>query len=141
MHSGTLNKIRNLCILSCHDSMRLNIPSTFSLLTAIITFHYLSGDDAKSVVGIHLRDVLSLDLAFDHKTIIVEYLNEIHPTIMRLSKNASPRVKNMSPNNLKPNDMKPVGGKPAGQRAMRGGGHVEGDKKTKKSHTNRLPFD
>jgi hypothetical protein len=43
------------------------------------------GDDAKAVVVIPLSQVLSLDLAFDHRAILTDYLNEFHPHIKSAS--------------------------------------------------------
>lgn len=39
------------------------------------------GDDAKAVVVIPLSQVLSLDLAFDHRAILTDYLREFHPNV------------------------------------------------------------
>ena len=40
------------------------------------------GDDAKAVKLIPLSTVLSLNLAFDHQTIIREYLKKFHPHLL-----------------------------------------------------------
>lgn len=39
------------------------------------------GDDAKSVVVVPLRDILALNLAFDHREILAEYIQRYHPTL------------------------------------------------------------
>lgn len=40
------------------------------------------GDDAKAVKLIPLKEVLQLPLAFDHRTILYEYIERFHPTIL-----------------------------------------------------------
>jgi len=40
------------------------------------------GDDAKAVKLIPLSTVMSLNLAFDHHTIIREYITKYHPNLM-----------------------------------------------------------
>ena len=40
------------------------------------------GDDAKAVEIIPLSKILSLDLAFDHKTILKDYINQYHPNLL-----------------------------------------------------------
>jgi 8-oxo-dGTP diphosphatase len=42
------------------------------------------GDDAKSVQLVPLKDVLSMPLAFDHKTILTEYIQRFHPSILAI---------------------------------------------------------
>lgn len=44
-----------------------------------------TGDDAKQAAPIHLRDVTSLDLAFDHRLILTDFINQFHPTLVRSS--------------------------------------------------------
>lgn len=39
------------------------------------------GDDAKSLRLVPLRNVRSLDLAFDHKQILTEYISVFHPEL------------------------------------------------------------
>lgn len=41
------------------------------------------GDDAKSVKLVALRDVLKLPLAFDHRTILYEYIEKFHPGLIQ----------------------------------------------------------
>lgn len=41
-----------------------------------------NGDDAKSVKVLDLKSVLSLDLAFDHYTILKEFITHYHPEIL-----------------------------------------------------------
>jgi 8-oxo-dGTP diphosphatase len=38
-----------------------------------------NGDDAKAVKAIPLSEILSLSLAFDHKTVLTDYLKRYHP--------------------------------------------------------------
>jgi len=40
------------------------------------------GDDAKAVQVVPLATVLSLDLAFDHRTILREYIARYHPNLI-----------------------------------------------------------
>jgi 8-oxo-dGTP diphosphatase len=42
------------------------------------------GDDAKRVVAIPMKDILSLNLAFDHKTIFTDYFRQYHPDLLLL---------------------------------------------------------
>jgi 8-oxo-dGTP diphosphatase len=42
-----------------------------------------TGDDAKQAAAIHLRDVTSLDLAFDHRLILTDFINQFHPNLAR----------------------------------------------------------
>jgi 8-oxo-dGTP diphosphatase len=39
------------------------------------------GDDAKSVMLVSLRDILKLDLLFDHSKIMKDYIEHYHPTL------------------------------------------------------------
>ena len=61
--------------------------------TASIVFRYVhpttttismkKGDDAKNVVLVPLTDILTLNLAFDHKQILTEYIIHYHPLIAK----------------------------------------------------------
>jgi 8-oxo-dGTP diphosphatase len=42
-----------------------------------------SGDDAKAIRQIYLKDVLRLNLAFDHALVLTEYIQRYHPTLMQ----------------------------------------------------------
>ena len=42
-----------------------------------------SGDDAKRVELLPLRDVLNLRLAFDHRQILAEYISAYHPNLLK----------------------------------------------------------
>lgn len=42
-----------------------------------------SGDDAKAVKLVPLKEVLQLPLAFDHRTILYEYIEKFHPGILK----------------------------------------------------------
>lgn len=42
-----------------------------------------SGDDAKSARAVYLKDVLLLNLAFDHSTVLTEYILRYHPALGR----------------------------------------------------------
>lgn len=42
------------------------------------------GDDAKGVRLVPLKDVLNLPLAFDHKTILHDYIKKFHPTVLEV---------------------------------------------------------
>ena len=41
-----------------------------------------NGDDAKNVKALDLRNVLLLDLAFDHYIILKEFITHYHPEIL-----------------------------------------------------------
>ena len=45
------------------------------------------GDDAKSVVVIPMSKVLSLELAFDHRAILTDYIRDFHPHILQPKSN------------------------------------------------------
>lgn len=45
------------------------------------------GDDAKSVVLVSLSEVLSLNLGFDHKQILTDYINTYHPKVAVMTEN------------------------------------------------------
>lgn len=40
-----------------------------------------SGDDAKDLVQVNLKDILKLNLAFDHRKVLSEYLRRYHPKL------------------------------------------------------------
>lgn len=40
-----------------------------------------SGDDAKGVVQVYLKDVFALNLAFDHSTVLSAYIRHFHPEL------------------------------------------------------------
>lgn len=40
-----------------------------------------SGDDAKAVKAVYLKDVFSLNLAFDHAQVLTEYIQRFHPAL------------------------------------------------------------
>jgi hypothetical protein len=39
------------------------------------------GDDAKSVQIVPMRSVVNLNLAFDHKAILMDYIQRYHPQL------------------------------------------------------------
>ena len=46
-----------------------------------------SGDDAKRVEMVRLRDVLQLRLAFDHRQIFADYISAHHPSLLKATGN------------------------------------------------------
>lgn len=59
--------------------------------TATLVFRYVapnldllhSGDDAKAVRAVDLKDVLLLTLAFDHAQVMTEYIHRYHPGLAK----------------------------------------------------------
>jgi hypothetical protein len=47
-----------------------------------IYVHIYTGDDAKNVVIVPLKDVLKLPLAFDHKAVLTDYIKKYHNYIL-----------------------------------------------------------
>ena len=43
-----------------------------------------NGDDAKELKLLRLDSLLALPLAFDHQQILMDYLKQFHPTVLRL---------------------------------------------------------
>ena len=81
----------NLSIHSLHQFKMFSDPSRDSRRhTASIVFRCIvtnvdglkGGDDAKAVKLVPLKEVLQLPLAFDHRTILYEYIDKFHPTLL-----------------------------------------------------------
>ena len=62
------------------DSRRHTVSAVFRCIANDFT-NIRRGDDAKSVVIIPLKDALKLNLAFDHKTIIQDFIARYHPAL------------------------------------------------------------
>ena len=41
-----------------------------------------TGDDAKEIKVLRLKEVLSLPLAFDHRDVITDYIHRFHPNLL-----------------------------------------------------------
>jgi hypothetical protein len=41
------------------------------------------GDDAKAVKLVPLREVLHLDLAFDHRSVLTDFIHRYHPLLLQ----------------------------------------------------------
>ena len=63
------------------DARRHTVSMVFRSIVQDIR-HAKSGDDAKSIQSVFLKDILSLKLAFDHKRILTDYLKTYHPSLV-----------------------------------------------------------
>lgn len=63
------------------DKRRQSATLVFRAVVASIK-DMRSGDDAKAVKAVLLRDVLKLNLAFDHRLVFTEYIQRYHPALM-----------------------------------------------------------
>lgn len=62
------------------DARRHTVSVVFRCIVKDFT-NIRRGDDAKSVVIVPLQNALKLNLAFDHRTIILDYIRHYHPTL------------------------------------------------------------
>ena len=63
------------------DARRHTVSMVFRcIVSSIDALH--TGDDAKSVKVVDLKDVLSLNLAFDHKYIFEDFIRHYHPHLL-----------------------------------------------------------
>ncbi|RYH00639.1 NUDIX hydrolase, partial [archaeon] len=60
------------------DKRRQSATLVFRAVTTSLK-HLHSGDDAKAVRQVLLKDVLKLNLAFDHHQVLTEYIQRYHP--------------------------------------------------------------
>lgn len=63
------------------DSRRHTVSMVFRVIVKDLDGLH-TGDDAKSVKVVHLKEVLSLNLAFDHKYIFEDYILRYHPHLI-----------------------------------------------------------
>jgi 8-oxo-dGTP diphosphatase len=65
------------------DARRHTVSMVYRCLVSDIT-KLKSGDDAKAVQAVALKDILSLHLAFDHRKILTDYLTKFHPSFVKV---------------------------------------------------------
>lgn len=63
------------------DKRRHTISCVFRCIVKNIN-NIKRGDDAKAVKIIPLKDIINLQLAFDHRTILTDYINQFHPNLI-----------------------------------------------------------
>lgn len=66
------------------DKRRHTVSTVFRCLIDFHqTVHMHRGDDAKSLELVPVNKVLSLDLAFDHRQILIDYIRKYHPKVIQ----------------------------------------------------------